>query len=39
MSNITQPRLAKRQRRRAAFTLLEVLFAVVIAAGSLAPAM
>ena len=39
MSNITQPRLAKRQRRRAAFTLLEVLFAVVIAAGLLATAM
>ena len=38
MSNITQPRLAKRQRRRAAFTLLEVLFAVVIAAGLLATA-
>ena len=39
MSNITQPRLAKRQRRRTAFTLLEVLFAVVIAAGLLATAM
>ena len=39
MSNITQPRLVKRQRRRTAFTLLEVLFAVVIAAGLLATAM
>ena len=39
MSNITQPRLAKQQRRRTAFTLLEVLFAVVIAAGLLATAM
>ena len=39
MSNINQPRLAKRQRRRTAFTLLEVLFAVVIAAGLLATAM
>ena len=39
MSNITQPRLAKRQRRRTAFTLLEVLFAVVIAAGLLATPM
>ena len=39
MNNITQPRLAKRQRRRTAFTLLEVLFAVVIAAGLLATAM
>ena len=39
MSNITQSRLAKRQRRRTAFTLLEVLFAVVIAAGLLATAM
>jgi len=39
MSNITQPRVAKRQRRRTAFTLIEVLFAVVIAAGLLATAM
>ena len=39
MSNITQPRLAKRQRRRTAFTLLEVLLAVVIATGLLATAM
>ena len=39
MSNITQPRLAKRQRRRTAFTLLEVLLAVVIATGLLSTAM
>ena len=39
MSHITQPRLAKGQRRITAFTLLEVLFAVVIAAGLLATAM
>ena len=39
MSNLTQPRLAKQQRRRTAFTLLEVLFAVVIAASLLATAM
>ena len=39
MSNINQPRLAKRQRRRTAFTLLEVLLAVVIATGLLSTAM
>ena len=39
MSNITQPRLAKRQRRKTAFTLLEVLLAVVIATGLLSTAM
>ena len=39
MSNITQPRLAKRQRRRTAFTLLEVLLALVIATGLLSTAM
>ena len=37
--NQPQPRLAKRCRRRSAFTLLEVLLAVVIAAGLLSTAM